>query len=1228
MTQLRQGRCTTHWSAGLALIGLCTLAGCDGAVPTSAGPAHTEAKTSPSSAPLADRWLETPDEARGSAVVFLAWGDTPRSPVLFAAWANGVLAAYRPLATPSPIATGVWPDSRGAHRVLIAVGPESFVTGDETGLGLWRIESGRLEPVHAARGGAVGDLAMDPRSRRDLIVGLADGRLQRFRIVGDDPLSRPIAESRSSGPSSAVRSVRFDRNGTRLLVLRDSGRLEERPASLDAPASIVESSLEHFWDVGGQLVGQQDGHDLRTFDLPAGQGPQRVGLADPLVSASADAESGLLIGAQSARLLFVQWPRDRVVSPSEMRYAWPRAPDQPAWSAVSAAPDGSGLVAAGAASGGLRVASIDEVLASSTPISPDEIPSVALHPERRFFLSRPGRPLDAPPGLRDAFQSVRDRLSRGRLNGLGAEIQALESDPAAGREAAAEAIAARAALQQSEGWSHVMVERGLGPARESFEVLGRHDRLADLEMWRGLLLAPPFDGSDPANDPGRLEQALASFRRVVELDEGPTASSSGRLGILARAMVAWTLLAMDRPEAAQRVHASVRLEIDSDAVLSRVPELDRVAIALASARGDLAELDRLTRRALERASADDPPSLRLEFVRERLGLLAARGDWAEAQSLFDRWPEDDLERGWRLAVVRRLSGSASPDPRTADDPDPSAAPLAWWQAFPNLADKERALAALDRAAEGARRLGRNDLVVEAQLLRAEFLERAGALDAAIADYRAVAESSAIDPRHDRTRGFASPLRWLGPRACRGLARCQIAANRGLFALRALEWADALATYDTLGAEITRAHQTPVDPSGPDELRLEWSRAWDRPGALPGLEGPDLDDPLRHAQSRAAAHASELSLGRLDEPADVSEWAGRSNEATLSFHVIGPGTLAGCLLRRGVAPEWQVIRASRADLREASRRWRAGLGDGGRPGPITINIGPDRLIGPLPEPEYPIQGSPALLDSSTPPDVFLRAQLLDPFLKSLDGVESICLIPGEALAAVPADLLLSSWPAPHPRVSHHRPFPQPRARRAALAETSAPATASLLVGDDPAQAIVLSRLHRGTGWHFQHVSSDGLSRSSLAHRVAEAGRLVELSLPRSAWSPNSVAGSPEICLSESSGATFSIGDVLGVRADGHSILLVPPSPPRADLSDAGAIPVLATAWIAAGADSVVICLWDPPAPSRIAFSEAFQRALAAGLAVSAALDTARGRLARDSRWSDPVHWAGYVLYQPD
>jgi CHAT domain-containing protein len=71
--------------------------------------------------------------------------------------------------------------------------------------------------------------------------------------------------------------------------------------------------------------------------------------------------------------------------------------------------------------------------------------------------------------------------------------------------------------------------------------------------------------------------------------------------------------------------------------------------------------------------------------------------------------------------------------------------------------------------------------------------------------------------------------------------------------------------------------------------------------------------------------------------------------------------------------------------------------------------------------------------------------------------------------------------------------------------------------------------------------------------------------------------------------------------------------------------LARAALAAGAESVVLSLWDPPPASSLVFQTAIGRALAQGDSPGLALDLARLAVARDLRFRDPVHWAGYVLY---
>ena len=71
--------------------------------------------------------------------------------------------------------------------------------------------------------------------------------------------------------------------------------------------------------------------------------------------------------------------------------------------------------------------------------------------------------------------------------------------------------------------------------------------------------------------------------------------------------------------------------------------------------------------------------------------------------------------------------------------------------------------------------------------------------------------------------------------------------------------------------------------------------------------------------------------------------------------------------------------------------------------------------------------------------------------------------------------------------------------------------------------------------------------------------------------------------------------------------------------------LARSGLLAGADSVILTLWEPPAESSLRFFREFYRLLNSGSTTIVALADARAAIARDPKFRDPVHWAGYVLY---
>jgi CHAT domain-containing protein len=70
---------------------------------------------------------------------------------------------------------------------------------------------------------------------------------------------------------------------------------------------------------------------------------------------------------------------------------------------------------------------------------------------------------------------------------------------------------------------------------------------------------------------------------------------------------------------------------------------------------------------------------------------------------------------------------------------------------------------------------------------------------------------------------------------------------------------------------------------------------------------------------------------------------------------------------------------------------------------------------------------------------------------------------------------------------------------------------------------------------------------------------------------------------------------------------------------------ARAALESGTEGVVLELWSHPPASSLRFYDAFYKAISDGQPAANAASTARSAVARDSRFRDPVHWAGYAYY---
>ncbi|RUL89770.1 CHAT domain-containing protein [Tautonia sociabilis] len=1194
-------------------------------------------------APVADdsRAL-APPAGRAAGVEALCWGGPPADRRLGALFADGRFAVYRPQAGPSPASVGLVAPDRGRQFTGLALSAaDRAVSGDALGLVLWDTSEPIARPIDRLDCGPVGALAIEPIGPGDLLAGLEDGRLLRLR-PDRDALGSPRDELRSSGRAPGIRALEFVDGGRSLLVFRTDGRVERRSRSLDLPSEPIgpaEAAAEARGGIVRVLGPRDDGPALEAIG-PDGSPRWRFPLpADGVGLAAVLGGDGLVV-ACNGRVLLLRMPLDGSPLPSEVRGLPAEGSSRVA--ADPADPDGRRVALADAA-GRLLVYDAEDLARSAAPIHPDNAADLAFRLDRRAYHPRPGRGSDglASDRLASRIAEVRRRLDRGDPDGLLAAVRSLEDDPALDRDAAAEVATLSAAVGQRFSWADSAIRLPLASARETFALRGWRDREADLSLWSGSVLLPPFDGRDDPGDPLLLEEALAECRRAAE---GYRASGPGleRQAKVAEAMASWGLLALGRRAEAQRAFAPVERWVAADPVLRQAPELDRIASALAVSRLDWEAADLASDRLLRRLSppgTDREPMAR-EAALERVGVLAALGRWAEASRVLEPDRPDDPEWTLRRGTVRRLAGidSAPVDPSPPDGPTDSPGTAAIAHLRGRLAvsrddTRPAGVELLARASQAHRRAGRPDLATEADLERAEALERLGRIDEAIDLFARVARTLGPDPHRSRSRGASRPIAFATGRARRGLARCQLARGRPDHALGALEEAGLIFWFDRQGEALVRSSVLATGREGATaSLRAEARRAAFVP---PGLAGADTDAAaaVRRLELRLSAEHRELALADPTRPIDRSSIDLGPDEAVLVLASAGPESIVGFLLRPGRPTVSRILPARRSDLRRAARLWRAALGDSGRPTELEPSPSPAVLLSIAPEPDLPEPAPPP--DDDRAPGRVLLDSALGPFLGDLGGVGQLTVIPDDALAAVPIDALATGADAPNLPAIRLAPSLAVLRRSRTLGRSDPEPGSSVVVSPagDLVSALAVRSAYGADGRRVEVVAEpEGLPSRLIGAGGAPA--VLHIRGPAALDPAATSSGSADLILDDDSSPEadpsaprLTCSDVLGLDLRGAVVVLdlshrpLPASCPPTAWRD------LSSCWLAAGAGAVLISLWDLPADSSPAFVAELHRGLSRGLPPDQALAIARRALASRPETADPVHWAGIVLYDP-
>lgn len=1139
-----------------------------------------------------------------SAVAEIVW-DGEAAGLLAVLLSDGRFAIHR--ASPSPLPRRVVSPGGGLPaRAIATLGPIRAVTGDASGLALWDTSTDPPRSIERISCGPVSAMArvVDEGGGPSLIVGRDDGRLLRFRLAGGDRLEPSIGTPEAGG--AKVRRVVAIPGGREVVAIREDGSARRRRGDLLGPATDLEPCRGLSFDSGGGVTARLTGEARVEIGPPPVRRVSLPGASSlPIL---ADRGRVLLVGVEGGCLLY-PIPESGPISPlAALKVAG--LAGTPVLAADPTDPQGRRL-AVGDGHGRVNRIELGALMARGVALSLDDVPELAFEPHRRFGRSRPGS-APAPDPASDLGRRVseaRAKIELGETSGPAAILRDLDGSDAIDQAATGEIRALIAVAEGRGGLASASLLRTIERANEAFTRAGRTDRAADMEFWSGLLQARPFEPTS-----GRMPQstggAEAALRRAASLYRAADPPLP-RQALLAEAASAWVALDLDDVGAAVDRFAPVAEAARTDPVLGQVVELDRIAAAIAMARGDPSRAEHSYARILARLRPGERPSLRREAAMGRALALSELGRAREAAEGLE--PDDPKDPEWSL---RRLScriaaGLIADPPRTADEDDPVAAHA---RALIARASPDPAPPAIEddltTAAEGHRHAGREDLALEADLGRAEVLERLGRWADAASLYATLLQALRALPDRDDVRRGERPILGLAGRAARGLARAEIAGGKGASALAALS-SPTRGRPGTLG--LTAAEFATAEDLFRKTRKLQ---ALEAPGAE--REHQALASEIRRLETALAGRRHAASA---DHPSAVLDAGGLGlgeTEALLILEEVGPESMAGVLIRVGSEPVVARLPCLRSELTRRIVAWRLGLGDGGRPFPLSRPDVLGAFAGLGAEPDLP--GRVAEEGRAGPPEARLHDALLGPFDARLEGVTRLFVVPGGVAGAVPIDVLgrdrrnLERFAISYlPEGGFLAPLRDDR--RAEPAKTD-----RLLFVSPGAEREVR---------HWAVKCREARWRpEALVGPLARPDRLFALAL----WSyPSIHLAAPAKSLGTEDGVEFDLNgerlspeELAGLPLRARALVLQPLG--RGGISGE-ALRDLARVGLATGAGAVVLALWEPPEESARRFYAEYYRKLREGETPALAVDAARATVARDPKFRDPVHWAGYVVYGP-
>ena len=1177
-----------HGCRVVGLVAILAVSGCGAQSTPSRHPA-----TPPPSISHREVWVPHPP----SPVAEFSWGSDAASSQLAIRLEDGRFAISRPSSVAPVLVTS--PSGEPPARAVAVVSPTLAVTGHVSGLILWDTSSETAQVLDRMASKSVSALASVPGEAGEpaLLAGGEDGLLIRVLVSGTSKFGRTIGTI--PGDGVGIRKLVLVPGSREVVALRADGSSRTHRNDLVGPISEAVPCLDLAYDPGGTAFirrGKGPGVEIGPSPLRR-QGTPGI----PSCAISAGGGTYLIVGVAGACVMTPiseQGPISFLKAVKVSGYV-----GSPLVSVDPSDPSGRSL-AVGDGEGRIERLSLDALIARGFELSLDEVPELAFRPALRFGRSRRPVPLEkASAILASRILGARTRLESGETAGPLATLRNLEVSETVDLAETAEIRALIAAAESQMGGISPGVLTKIEEARDAFQRLGQFDRAADMEFWKGLVLTRPIEPGETNPMRHSNEDVVRVLRRASALYEraDPPLSRQARL---ADAATSFALLDQGDISAAIALFAPVAEAARADPVLDQVPELDRIAASIAMNRGDWKRAETAYSRIIDRVTPAERPALWREAAIGRARAFLAMGQAREAADCLE--PENSDDASWvLLRLTCRLAAGMPTKLIDPSDEDPIAAHSRALIALANESPPTLELAAdLARAAEAHRLAGRDELAMVADLEGAEVAERRGALQEAKARFVAVSRRtlSLLERRDDR-RNEGMSL-GLSRRAARGFARCEIVSGQAASALTAL----VIPTEDdegTLG----------LSPEEFDLARDLFRIRQSLEAVDPATEVADRDRVLKLRRLETALAGRRLlpSTGPKAGRLGLEE-----TEAMLVFAAISPSAMAGFVIRGDEEPKAKILPIRRDDLEHAIASWRAGLGDGGRP-PTPGRAEPfAALLGPGEEPDPPI---PSLETAAVATrEARLYDALVGPFDTDLEGVTRLFLVPDGPLGGLPIDIFGRDHRLRDRLDVSYLPAPEflPALRNSPRVE---PASSDRLLFVSPQserEVRFWAASARESDWKPEALVGDHARTSSLnelspwvysaIHFAAEVTRETPLDEPAFSLA----------------GRRFAASDLLQLPLKARVLVLHFSETGTATGDDPRRF---ASAGLRAGAGAVVLTLWSPPVLSARRFYGEFYRRLREGETPAGAVAAARAAVARDPRFRDPVHWAGYVVYGP-